>query len=84
MIVVMQRNASHQNVESVVNHVHEMGYRAHVSAGEETVIIGVIGHSRPDQLFSLADLPGVDHLLPVTKPYKLAAATSVPSTALFR
>jgi 3-deoxy-7-phosphoheptulonate synthase len=84
MIIVMQRNASHQTVENVVNHVHDMGYRAHVSAGEETVIIGVIGHSRPDQLFSLADLPGVDHLLPVTKPYKLASREFSPLNSLIQ
>ncbi|HEV3312412.1 MAG TPA: 3-deoxy-7-phosphoheptulonate synthase [Chloroflexota bacterium] len=84
MIIVMQRNASHQHVESVVSHVHDMGYRAHVSAGEETVIIGVIGHSRPDQLYSLADLPGVDHLLPVTKPYKLASRDFSPLDSLIQ
>ena len=84
MIIVMQRNASHQHVESVVSHVHDMGYRAHVSAGEETVIIGVIGHSHPDQLYSLADLPGVDHLLPVTKPYKLASRDFSPLNSLIQ
>lgn len=84
MIVVMRRNASHQHVENVVKHVHEMGYRAHVSAGEETVIIGVIGHSRPDQLHPLADLPGVDHMLPVTKPYKLASRDFSPLDSLIQ
>ncbi len=84
MIIVMQRNASHQHVENVVSHVHELGYRAHVSAGEETVIIGVIGHSRPDQLQSLSDLPGVDHLLPVTKPYKLASRDFSPLNSLIQ
>lgn len=84
MIIVMQRNATHQHVESVVSHVHDMGYRAHVSAGEETVIIGVIGHSHPDQLYSLGDLPGVDHLLPVTKPYKLASRDFSPLNSLIQ
>lgn len=84
MIIVMQRNASHQHVETVVSHVHDMGYRAHVSAGEETVIIGVIGHSHPDQLYCLADLPGVDHLLPVTKPYKLASRDFSPLNSLIQ
>ncbi|HZT96735.1 MAG TPA: 3-deoxy-7-phosphoheptulonate synthase [Chloroflexota bacterium] len=84
MIIVMRRNATHQHVENVVGHVHELGYRAHVSAGEETVIIGVIGHSRPDQLESLADLPGVDHLMPVTKPYKLASRDFSPLDSLIQ
>lgn len=84
MIIVMRRNATHQHVENVVGHVHEMGYRAHVSTGEETVIIGVIGHSRPDQLESLADLPGVDHMMPVTKPYKLASRDFSPLDSLIQ
>lgn len=84
MIIVMRRNATHQHVENVVNHVHDMGYKAHVSAGEETVIIGVIGHSRPDQLHPLADLPGVDHMLPVTKPYKLASRDFSPLNSLIQ
>lgn len=84
MIIVMRRNASHQHVESVVTHVHDIGYRAHVSAGEETVIIGVIGHSHPDQLYHLADLPGVDHLVPVTKPYKLASREFSPLNSLIQ
>jgi 3-deoxy-7-phosphoheptulonate synthase len=84
MIIIMRRNASHQQVENVVNHVHEMGYRAHVSPGEETVIIGVIGHSEPDQLHPLADLPGVDHMLPVTKPYKLASRDFSPLNSLIQ
>jgi 3-deoxy-7-phosphoheptulonate synthase len=84
MIIVMQRNASQQHVENVISHVHDMGYRAHVSQGEETVIIGVIGHSRPDQLHPLADLPGVDHMVPVTKPYKLASRDFSPLNSLIQ
>jgi 3-deoxy-7-phosphoheptulonate synthase len=84
MIIVMQRNASQQHVENVISHVHDMGYRAHVSQGEETVIIGIIGHSRPDQLHPLADLPGVDHMLPVTKPYKLASRDFSPLNSLIQ
>jgi 3-deoxy-7-phosphoheptulonate synthase len=73
MIIVMQRNATQDEVQNVVDHVKGMGYRPHVSQGEETIIIGVIGHSRPEQLVPLADLPGVDRLVPVSKPYKLAS-----------
>ncbi|HEX8918022.1 MAG TPA: 3-deoxy-7-phosphoheptulonate synthase, partial [Chloroflexota bacterium] len=45
----------------------------HVSEGEETTIVGVIGHSSPEQLSSLEFLPGVDHMVQVTKPYKLGS-----------
>jgi 3-deoxy-7-phosphoheptulonate synthase len=73
MIVVMQSHASSEDVENVVHHIEALGYRSNVSKGEETTIIGVIGHSSPDQLASLEFLPGVDHMLPVMKPYKLGS-----------
>jgi 3-deoxy-7-phosphoheptulonate synthase len=55
-----------------------MGYRPHVSRGEETTIVGVIGHSTPDQLAPLEFMPGVDHMVPVTKPYKLGSRDFSP------
>src|ERR687885_2563729 len=79
MIVVMQSHASPEDVQNVVEHVKALGYRAHISQGEETTIIGVIGHSSPDQLASLEFLPGVDHMVPVMKPYKLGSRDFRPS-----
>jgi 3-deoxy-7-phosphoheptulonate synthase len=73
MIVVMHTYASHAEIEHVVQKIHDMGYRPHISAGEETTIIGIIGHSSPEQLAPLEFLPGVDHMVPVTKPYKLGS-----------
>ncbi len=79
MIVVMQSHASPEDVQNVVEHVKVLGYRAHISRGEETTIVGVIGHSSPDQLASLEFLPGVDHMVPVSKPYKLGSRDFHPS-----
>ena len=73
MIIVMQAQASQQQVDAVVQRVETMGFRPHVSEGEETTIIGVIGHSTPEQLAPLEFLPGVDHMVQVTKPYKLGS-----------
>ncbi len=73
MIVVMQSHASQAQVEHVVHQVEDLGFRPHVSSGEETTIIGIIGHSAPDQLAQLEFLPGVDHMVQVTKPYKLGS-----------
>lgn len=73
MIVVMQSHAAPDQIENVVKHVENLGYRPHVSRGEETTIVGIIGHSAPEQLASLEFLPGVDHMVQVTKPYKLGS-----------
>jgi 3-deoxy-7-phosphoheptulonate synthase len=73
VIVVMQTHATPEQVQSVVAHVEALGFRPHVSQGEETTIVGIIGHSQPEQLASLELLPGVDHMVQVTKPYKLGS-----------
>ncbi len=73
MIIVMERQATQDNVDTVVAKITEMGYRPHVSSGEETTIIGVIGHSSPEQLTPLELLPGVERMMPVAKPYKLGS-----------
>jgi 3-deoxy-7-phosphoheptulonate synthase len=73
MIIVMQSHATEDNVDVVVRRVQDLGFRPHVSKGEETTIIGVIGHSSPEQLASLEFLPGVDHMVPVMKPFKLGS-----------
>lgn len=82
MIIVMQTTANRQQIDNVVNRVTALGYRPHVSQGEETTIIGVIGHSSPEQLASLEFLPGVDHMVPVTKPYKLGSRDFRPRDSL--
>jgi 3-deoxy-7-phosphoheptulonate synthase len=73
LIVVMQAHASQEQVESVVREVQAMGFRPHISEGEETTIVGIIGHSTPDQLAPLEFMAGVDHMVQVSKPYKLGS-----------
>ncbi|MGI8827003.1 MAG: 3-deoxy-7-phosphoheptulonate synthase [Chloroflexota bacterium] len=78
MIVVMQHSARQEQIEGVVACIRDMGYRPHVSEGEETTIIGIIGHSAPEQLERLEFLPGVDHMVPIGKPYKLGSRDFKP------
>jgi 3-deoxy-7-phosphoheptulonate synthase len=82
MIIVMHSTANPQQIENVVERVKTMGYRPHVSQGEETTIVGVIGHSSPEQLAPLEFLPGVDHMVQVTKPYKLGSRDFRPMDSL--
>ena len=73
LIVVMQAHATSEQVDHVVCQVKALGFKPHVSEGEETTIVGIIGHSSPEQLLSLEFLPGVDHMVQVTKPFKLGS-----------
>jgi 3-deoxy-7-phosphoheptulonate synthase len=82
MIIVMQSHATQEQIDHVIAEIEELGYRAHPSIGEETTIIGVIGHTSPEQLESLEFLPGVDHMVPVTKPYKLGSRDFHPARSI--
>lgn len=82
MMIVMQSHATQEQIDHVAARVRDMGYRPHISEGEETTVIGVIGHSSPDQLAGLEFLPGVDHMVPISKPYKLGSRDLHPRDSI--
>jgi 3-deoxy-7-phosphoheptulonate synthase len=73
MMIVMKSDASEAEVASVVERVKGAGARAHVSTGEEVTVIGAIGDREHVQRLELEMAPGVDRVVPITKPYKLAS-----------
>jgi 3-deoxy-7-phosphoheptulonate synthase len=56
-----------------VERVEAVGCTAHVSKGELLTVIGAIGDRDKDQQLSLDGTPGVDHIVPIAKPFKLAS-----------
>jgi 3-deoxy-7-phosphoheptulonate synthase len=73
MIIVMKRGASDEALAAVVNRVEGLGYRAHLSEGEERTIIGVIGNGRPLNREQIERMNGVERTLPILQPFKLAS-----------
>ncbi|MBM3189394.1 MAG: 3-deoxy-7-phosphoheptulonate synthase [Chloroflexi bacterium] len=73
MIVVMRNGASQQHIKAVVDRILELGFRPHLSQGEERTIIGVIGDERPVNESVFRILEGVEKVVRVLKPYKLAS-----------
>jgi 3-deoxy-7-phosphoheptulonate synthase len=74
MMIVMKEGASADQVEAVVERVESVGCSAHVSRGELLTVIGAIGDRDRVASLGLEGAPGVDHLVPILKPYKLASA----------
>jgi 3-deoxy-7-phosphoheptulonate synthase len=74
MMIVMKEGATAEQVEAVVDRVRSVGARAHVSEGELVTVIGAIGDREHVDNLGLEGFPGVDHLVPILKPYKLASA----------
>lgn len=82
MIIVMQPLASSQQIAGVVARVEALGYRVHLSQGAETTIIGVIGDDRPINPVQFEMLDGVEKIVPILKPFKLASRTMHPQNTL--
>jgi len=79
MVVVMKRDASEADVEAVAERVRAAGGEAFVSRGTVHTIIGLVGDSERFQAIPWKQLPGVDHVIQVGKPYKMVAADLHPA-----
>lgn len=73
MIIILNSQASKQQVDQVLERIEEAGLRPHVSRGEFRTIIGAIGDETRMQPEWFIGLPGVESVAPIMKPYKLAS-----------
>ncbi|MGH2593307.1 MAG: 3-deoxy-7-phosphoheptulonate synthase, partial [Anaerolineae bacterium] len=78
MIIVMQHGATAHQISEVVTRVEAMGYRVHLSQGEERTIIGVIGDDRPINGSQFEALAGVEKTVRILQPFKLASRDMHP------
>src|SRR3989304_4947466 len=73
MIVVMKAGVTDEDVQRVVERVVELGLAPHPSKGEFRTIVGAIGERTPEAQQQLEQLPGVDEVMAISQPYKLAS-----------
>ncbi len=78
MIIIMKMSATHQDIETVLTRLHKGGWKTHISKGEERTIIGVIGDERQLDQGALSRMDGVDRVVPVLRPFKLASRDFKP------
>ncbi|MFW6035641.1 MAG: 3-deoxy-7-phosphoheptulonate synthase [Halothermotrichaceae bacterium] len=85
MIVLMKDNATEKQVEDVLNRIEELGYTTHPSRGAKKMVIGIIGDlDREELINSLGAYPGIDKLIPIMEPYKLAGKTYKDEPSVIR
>lgn len=73
MIVVMNQGASKSEVEHVTKLVREMGLKEHVIVGEERTVVACVGNERLKDTATIETAPGVDKVVPILAPYKMAS-----------
>ncbi len=85
MLIILKHGVSSRAIESVVQEVHRVGYRAHVSEGEHTILIGAIGKGpTPELIEHFRALSVVQDVIPISKPYKLASLEFSPKPTVLR
>jgi 3-deoxy-7-phosphoheptulonate synthase len=73
MIIVLRPNSTSEQIDHILERIQELGLKPHLSRGELRTIIGVIGDENKLQAEPLAAIPGVEQVLPILKPFKLAS-----------
>jgi len=74
LIVVMKAGASESDIQAIIRMVEELDYRAHVIRGVERTVVACVGDERGEhQLTHLESVSGVERVMPVLRPFKLAS-----------
>jgi 3-deoxy-7-phosphoheptulonate synthase len=84
MLVVMQAHATEEQVRAVCQKIETLGYRAHAIPGAERTAIGVTGNQGEIEPAALDEMPGVQEVIRVTKPYKLVSRDIKPDNTVIR
>lgn len=84
MIVVTRTGVTDQEIDHIRERIEVLGLRTHISRGRHRTIIGLIGDEALVQEAALMRLPGVESVMPVMKPYKLAAREFVGESSHVR
>lgn len=72
-MIVMKADASERDLEQVLHRIESLGFRAHLSRGVERTVVGVVGDERQYEAEVFEELPGVERVVRILHPYKLAS-----------
>lgn len=79
MIIVMQKGASDEALAEVEKKIVGLGYQPHVIHGETRNVVGAVGDEQGKEILqTIQSLPGVERVVPIMKPYKLASREVQP------
>jgi 3-deoxy-7-phosphoheptulonate synthase len=73
MLVVMKTHATEKEVRAVCDKIEKLGYRAHAMPGATRTAIGITGNKGEFEHGTLEEMPGVQEVIKVSKPYKLVS-----------
>lgn len=84
MIIVMESQAVPAQIQQVCSKLEEKGFQVHLSQGVERTIIGAIGQRTPATMELFETLPGVEKVMPITQPFKMASRQFKPDDTVIQ
>jgi 3-deoxy-7-phosphoheptulonate synthase len=84
MLVVMQAQATEEQVRAVCQKIESLGYRAHSMPGAQRTAIGITGNKGEVDPGALEEMPGVQEVIQVSKPYKLVSRDTKPDNTVIK
>lgn len=73
MVVVMKKGATPEQIQAVNNRLLAAGFNVHLSEGVNRTILGAVGDRQRLEACSLEAMPGVDNVVSIMKPFKMAS-----------
>ena len=84
MIVVMAPGTAQPDLDSIRVRIEDRGLRAQINTGAERTVIGVMGSIPPDFKDEMELMNGVDEVIIISKPYKLASKEFHPDDTIIK
>jgi len=78
MFIVMQQGHTEKDLGDILERLTQMGFTGHVSQGVERTVVGVVGRTYPELKETLEMWPGVDDVVPISRPHKLSGREFQP------
>lgn len=83
MMIVMKGECSQKEINEVVEVIKNWGLDAHLSQGEEHTVIGIVGDTRKVQREYFLHVQGIERIIPISRPYKIASREFIPQSSSF-
>lgn len=84
MIIVMNANVGEEAVQAVKSRLEENGFIIHESRGVEKILLGAVGEKSHYLSLSLEAMDGVEKVIPILAPYKLASREFHPQNTVIK
>lgn len=85
MLVIMEKEATQEQIDEVMQRIRSLEYECHPMQGKEGLLIGATGDGKGSHRIQVLEcLPGVERVVPISSPYKLASRETKKDKSLLK